>query len=103
MSASKPATRAPRRRWLQFSLRSQLVLTLACAVALTLGNVYLLPYLRQSLLAMDLEELGGFAQLEPVDTWWTRLLGKKYFRNLVGITFFDPPANHDWFARLVHA
>lgn len=102
-SSSKPATPPRRRRWLQFSVRSLLVLMLFCCVGFELWNVYVEPYRRQARLAAQITDLGGMVDTQGVNTWWGSLLGRKYACHLLEVGFLQPPTHHNWLVRLADA
>ncbi len=100
MPVPEPSAQYSRRRWLQFSLRSLLVLVFACGGGLGMWSRWLEPYRRQRRLEAEVQKLGGMIDTGTVDTWWARLFGSRFFSHVLEIGFFERPQNEAWLARL---
>ncbi len=90
-----PAGRRPRRRWLQISLRTLLLVTAIVAVAAVAASWYEAPYRRQRDAMAAIEKAGGTYQASPAGpAWLRRLFGEDSFRNvtLVNVADCDDPA-----------
>lgn len=76
-----------KRKWMQFSLRSLVLLTTFVAVILGLVNAYVLPYRQEQLLLAELRNGRGFsAKTEDVGPRWLGWLGcGKYSQRVVSI------------------
>jgi hypothetical protein len=79
-----------RRRWLQFSLRSVLVLIVLVAVALVLVRVYVAPFYRQRAVIAMVERLGGSYATEAGGPSWVRsIFTEDFCQNVVHIDLAD--------------
>jgi hypothetical protein len=74
MSQNGTKPRGPR-RWLQFSLRTLLVLTALAAGAMLAWRAYVEPYRRQRQTLALVEQLGARCQTEIAPGWLRRILG----------------------------
>ncbi len=81
-AAAQPEAK-PRRRWLQFSLRTLLLLVGAMGLALLAWRAYLAPYLRQCETIEVIEKLGGTCQTVEAPAW-LRFLGGD-FQNILHV------------------
>ncbi len=85
-----PARRRSRRRWLQFRLRTLLVVTALCAVGAfvwrTLSDA--LPYREQRRTMALVEKLGGSYQTAEASSWHRRLFGRD-LQNLALVNLAD--------------
>jgi hypothetical protein len=101
---ASPAVPRPRRRWLQISLRTLLVVMALVAVAALAASWYEAPFRRQREAMAAIERAGGSYQASPAGpAWLRRLFGEDSFRNvtLVNVADCDEPAEYlDHVARL---
>jgi hypothetical protein len=85
MNASKRPN--PKRRWLQFRLRTLLLMTAACAVVLSLWTAYVAPYRARQRAIAALTELGARVTTETGGPGWVRkLVGEGYFVHGVAVS-----------------
>jgi hypothetical protein len=104
MTATVPATTPkPRRRWLQFSLRTMLVLVLICSLpcgwlAYEVGKAR-----EQAAAAKAIEELGGLVEFGPasgglprrVVAWLGTLAGEDWAEDVIGAFLFGTEVSDD--------
>jgi hypothetical protein len=91
----------PRRRWLQFSLRTLLLLVALTALAAAGWRAHVAPYVRQREAVQVIEKLGGTCQTAEAPTWLRWLGGD--FQNVVQVNLArcdDPEAYLDHVADL---
>ncbi len=83
-----PAPPPKRRRWLQFSVRSLVLLTLLCAAGAYAWRSYLEPYRQQRQTMALIEGLGGSYQTSEASAWLRGIYGGD-FQNVVLVNLAD--------------
>ncbi len=80
MSTPRVRERPRRRRWCQFSLRTLLLVMVACCVALALGRMYLNRFRDQQEAVQAIRKLGAWIEMRPGGPDWLReMLGDERF------------------------